>query len=604
MPGVLGAASDLVTVDPRLEDVARLLLGRMIIVEDLTTARQVFALADAGVQVVTLDGDVVRPGGSVTGGSEEERRSGGALARERERRALPGQIELAAQSVAEAQQQVERWREAQRQAEADVATHEQAVQEASGQQVILQRQLQEHQRALDRMRQAAEWHRSLIGRAEQRMAELAQQAARLQAKMTDLERVQAMRAEELARAEADLQALAGGEAVARAAEARAAVAAAEAECRSQEALLRQAQETLRQAEADRQARERRLADLTTERERLAVELAGLESEVEGLQAQMDRLAEQIAPAEAEVAQLAAMQTSEEAQAALVRQQVRQEEAAHHQAQLALERAQDEVNRLRREIEHELGPVVLEAGAGAEQPPLPLPSLVESLPVVTLPPEGLEQDIQRLRTQLGRLGHVNPNALAEYAETLERHAFLSAQLADLNDAVAGLQQVIAELNELMDRDFKRTFEQVAARFREYFSRLFGGGTARLELTDPDHLSTTGVDIVVHLPGKRAQSLALLSGGERALTAAALIFALLEANPPPFCILDEVDAALDEANVERFRETLKALAERIQFIVITHNRGTVEVADTIYGISMAADGISRVLSLSMKEVPEAV
>jgi chromosome segregation protein len=603
MPGVLGVASDLITADPRLGAVVRLLLGRTIVVEDLPTARQAFARADAGVQVVTLDGDIVRPGGSVTGGSEEDRRSGGVLARERERRALPEQIELAAQAVAKAREQAERWREAQHRAEAEVVAHERAIQEASDQRAILQRQLQEHQRALDRARQAAEWHRSLVVQAERRAAEGAQQVTRLQATMVDLEAARMARARELAQAEADLRALADGEATARATEARAAAVAAEAECRSQEALLRQAQESLHQAEAAWQARERRLADLTAEREQLAAELAGLRGEAEALQAQIDRLAEQTAPAEAEINQLATAQASEEAQEARVRQQVRQEEASHHQAQLALERAQDELSRLRREIDRELGPVALEPRAGeADQPPLPLHPLVESLPMVTLPPEGLEGDIQRLRTQLSRLGHVNPDAPAEYAETMERHAFLSAQLTDLNDAVAGLQQVIAELNALMDRDFKRTFDRVAACFQEHFSRLFGGGSARLELTDPDNLSTTGIEIIAHLPGKRAQSLALLSGGERALTAAALIFALLEANPPPFCILDEVDAALDEANIERFRETLKTFAERIQFIVITHNRGTVEVADTIYGISIAADGVSRVLSLSMKDVPE--
>ncbi len=601
-PGVRGVASDLVQADPRLRDVIQLLLGRTVIVEDLPTARRVFAQMEAGVQVVTLEGDIVRPGGSVTGGSEDDRR-GGMLARERERRELPQQIRVAAKAVAEAQRRMASWQEAQRRAAEEAAAHERALQEVAAQQAALQGQLQERQRALDRARQAVEWWRSRVDQAGRQAEEAAQQVARLRAELTDLERERAARAEELAQIEAALGASVAGDSSTRAAEAQAIAVAAEAEQRSQERLIGQAQEALRQAEAELRGRERRLAELTAERERLGGELAELKAVAEALQAQIDRLAGLIAPVEAEADRLASEQAAAESQEALIRQQLRHEETWHQQAQFTLQRAQDEVNRLRREIDHELGLVMVELGAGqADQPPLPLPALVELLPVVTSPPEGLEQDIRRLRAHLARLGNVNPNAPAEYAETLERYTFLSEQLADLHDAVARLQRVVADLNARMERDFKHTFDQVAERFREYFTRLFGGGSARLVLTDPDHLSATGVEIVAHLPGKRAQSLALLSGGERSLTAAALIFALLEVNPPPFCVLDEVDAALDEANVGRFREALRALAERIQFILITHNRGTVEVADTIYGISMGADGVSQVLSISMKEMSE--
>jgi chromosome segregation protein len=150
---------------------------------------------------------------------------------------------------------------------------------------------------------------------------------------------------------------------------------------------------------------------------------------------------------------------------------------------------------------------------------------------------------------------------------------------------------------MEREFLATFKAVAAQFREEFTALFGGGMAKLALTDPDNPSTSGVDIIARLPGKREQGLALLSGGERALTAAALIFSILKVRPTPFCVLDEVDAALDEANIGRFRDALKTLSAQTQFILITHNRGTVEVADTIYGVSMGADNTSQVLSLKL-------
>ena len=219
------------------------------------------------------------------------------------------------------------------------------------------------------------------------------------------------------------------------------------------------------------------------------------------------------------------------------------------------------------------------------------------------PEDLEDEIQRLKIQLKRAGPINPNAPAEYAEALERHTFLTDQVEDLEQASDSLRQVIAELDQLMEADFRKTFEAVAAEFEECFATLFGGGKAKLVLTDPENLLETGIEIVVRPPGKRQQGLALLSGGERSLTAVALIFAILKTSPTPFCILDEVDAMLDETNIGRFRKMLQELADRTQFVVITHNRGTIEAANTIYGVSMGEDSVSKVISLKLEGEPVA-
>ena len=159
-----------------------------------------------------------------------------------------------------------------------------------------------------------------------------------------------------------------------------------------------------------------------------------------------------------------------------------------------------------------------------------------------------------------------------------------------------------MNEEIRTRFTSTFQTVNARFGEYFSAFFGGGSASLSLTDPANLAEAGIEIDAQPPGKRIKSLSLLSGGERSLTAVALLFALLAANPAPFCVLDEVDAALDEANVGRFTNALRQLAEKTQFLVVTHNRRTIEVADAIYGVSMGRDGVSKVLSLRLADIPQ--
>jgi chromosome segregation protein len=201
-----------------------------------------------------------------------------------------------------------------------------------------------------------------------------------------------------------------------------------------------------------------------------------------------------------------------------------------------------------------------------------------------------------------MGSINVEAKQEYEQTLERFNYMSAQIEDLREAEEDLRQVIAELDELTKKEFTRTFDAVATRFKEIFVRLFGGGSARLVLTDPNNLTETGIDIEAKLPGKREQGLSLLSGGERSLTAIALVFALLKVSPTPVCVMDEVDAMLDEANVGRFRDLLMELSQDTQFVVITHNRNTVQAADVIYGITMGRDSASQMISLKLDEVTE--
>jgi chromosome segregation protein len=345
----------------------------------------------------------------------------------------------------------------------------------------------------------------------------------------------------------------------------------------------------------------RLSEIQNALSELGVQVNSYQRDEEQTAMDITALRTLIEPTEAELEAAERQQAELQKSEAVERQRSIQAEHLHAQAKINLARKQETLESLQRRIEDDFGLVAFEYEEEVSGPtPLPLNGMVEQLPVVSELSPDIDENIHRQRLQLRRMGPINPEAQSEYQEVKERFQFLTTQVADLEKAEADVKQVIEELDQMMERDFRKTFDAVAGEFRDIFIRLFGGGSAHLVLTDPDNLTETGIDIEARLPGRRSQGLSLLSGGERSLTAAALVFALLKVSPTPFCILDEVDAMLDESNVGRFRELLRELSEDTQFIIVTHNRNTVQVADVIYGVTMGRDSASQVLSLKLDEV----
>jgi chromosome segregation protein len=197
-----------------------------------------------------------------------------------------------------------------------------------------------------------------------------------------------------------------------------------------------------------------------------------------------------------------------------------------------------------------------------------------------------------------MGPINLTAIDEYEEQNKRYAYLTAQKLDLETALAQLEAAIRQMNKESRKLFRETFESVAARFAQIFPKMFGGGCAELKLTNPEDMLDTGVEIIAQPPGKRLGSMELMSGGEKALTAVSLIFALFQHKPSPFCLLDEVDAPLDEANIGRFADAVRSMTHHSQFIVITHSKRTMEVADVLYGVTMERPGISTLVSVELR------
>ena len=218
------------------------------------------------------------------------------------------------------------------------------------------------------------------------------------------------------------------------------------------------------------------------------------------------------------------------------------------------------------------------------------------------PENVEltqRKVNNLRKDLKELGSVNIDSIEEYKNMKERYDFMCEQRVDLEDTMAKLRKLITEMTVTMKEQFKTQFEIINKNFSEVFKELFGGGNATLKLEDEENILECGIDITVQPPGKKLQNMMLLSGGEKAFTAIALLFAILKINPAPFCVLDEIEAALDDVNVYRFAEYLKKFSQNTQFLVITHRKGTMEVADTVYGVTMEENGISKLLSMKLKQ-----
>lgn len=330
--------------------------------------------------------------------------------------------------------------------------------------------------------------------------------------------------------------------------------------------------------------------LTTERSHLLGsnnELEGKLADLSGFITDLDAQVKQLAEREGALrSRLAAF--DEELKEARGQAHARQEQRS--ELQIALARAESDLRYLEETSQKEL-----------EKPLSEIAGIAETLADEYMLPQ-LESKYAEVRRKIEALGPVNPQALEEFEEAQERHDFLTAQRQDLLDSIRDTEKAISEIDVESRKRFGEAFTAINANFREVFKTLFGGGTGEMRLTDEENLAESGIDIVASPPGKKLQSVLLLSGGEKSLTAMALLMAIFQYTPSPFCILDEVDAPLDEPNIERLTKLLRDMAEQTQFIVITHSQRTMEAAQSLYGVTMQEPGVSKLVSVKFKEAYE--
>lgn len=589
-PAFIGVGAELIHYDSRYKDIMMSLLGNVVIVKDLVGANEIAKMAGYRYRLVTLEGDVVSPGGAMTGGAS--RQSGSSILSRK------GEIEELIEKLGQMEEQTSKLEAHVKALKNDVAASEKQLnrlREAGetlrvNEEVIKGqiREWQSEQRNVNERLTIYDMEKSTLDEEqsyrEGRIHDLEQELSRLEQAIMEIDRDINLFTEQKKTDQSNKDEL------------------------SEE--VNELKVRLASKSEQLQHQQNEVIRLTDEIEALKQTVKEAEEDLALLNGEMtssstgennlvEMAAEKLKVKEETVQDIAELQGKRQELANKIEETDYLLKEWNRQYKGLSETLRDEeikLNRLDVEMDTRLDLL-------REEYMLTFEAAKEKYPL-TIEAEEAKRKVKLIRLAIEELGTVNLGAIDEYERVSERYEFLVTQKDDLQEAKDTLFDVIDEMDEEMKRRFEITFNAIKKEFNFVFPSLFGGGRAELKLTDPADLLNTGVDIIAQPPGKKLQNLSLLSGGERALTAIALLFAILRVRPVPFCILDEVEAALDEANVYRFSQYLKKFSKETQFIVITHRKGTMEEADVLYGVTMQESGVSRLVSVKLEETRELV
>lgn len=588
-PGFLGIASDLITYDPRFDSILTNILGLTLIAKDLKTANKLAKKINYQYRVVSLQGDIMNPGGSMTGGANKRGTGSNLFSQASELKELVQQIT-----------QMQRLYQ----------TKEQAVGQLKTDSLQLKEKLEMDRSQGEKLRLRLQ---IVSARLEQLKVLLEQQSKERQAfeyEKKELQRFLENYTEEKEQLE---------EALAELTKRRAELDELMSQTGSLEETNQKRRELLQQEKSEKQAQ---LAVVNEQCQHLQVRLSETETRLKEAKSQYDRLIERVTNVNDEQSlthnyakEIVEKMDTERNQLAKLKEKLLVLKTDREEIYLKVKQYDQQLiekNRgLQFLIDNKTSMEVLKNRASVSldhsldylktEYQLTYEAVVIDYPLVISFDES-KVAIRKLKEKIGQLGAVNIQAIEQYEEVAERSNFLKLQRDDLLTAKNELFETMDEMDALVIEKFHDVFCDIREEFRHVFPEMFGGGHADLELTDPSDLLNTGIEIIAQPPGKKLQQLSLLSGGERALTAIALLFAIIQARPVPFCILDEVEAALDDANVTRFGAYLKNFGEERQFIVITHRKGTMEAADRLYGVTMQESGISKMVSVHLADFVE--
>ena len=592
--GFVGFADELVECDPKYRDIISSVLGRVTVFDNIDNASDMARARSFKVRAVTLDGQQINVGGSFTGGSV--RRDSGILTRDSQIESLKKQLESEKKLLEKASSDEDALETERAKLALERVDREEKIRLLESLGSAEKTQLGEIEAKLDFTKSVIEKLTADVddsdGGKEENEAQIAELEKQIAEKTAEVARINAERAEragergdfdlsadeeteklaaariETARLEKDLENTGG------------AIAESGLRIEEREAEIKQRREEIENLKEQIASAADRSKEIMGESERSDAELRELEKKQRELEAEGDKL-------EAGIAELRKKEKEQTSKKELAF-------VAHTKNENKLEKLRENIDKMTARLwdEYELtfsGAVELESSEGWEA-------------VDETNRRRTGARFNELRTEIKSLGNVNVGAIQEYAETKERYDSIKRQMDDLLSSRAELEEIISSIEDDMKRMFTEAFRAISKNFTEVFRDLFGGGNAELSLTDPEDVLGSGIEISAAPPGKTIKHLSLLSGGEQAFIAIALMFALIKFNPSPFCIFDEIEAALDEVNVTRFANYVKRFSKDMQIIMITHRRGTMDIADTLYGVTMPRKGISKVFTLDINNTLE--
>ena len=580
--GYLGIGAELAVYAPQYQGVFTYLLGRVAIVDNMDSAIALSKIAGSGLRFVTLDGEVINAGGAITGGRYKNA-SANLLARKSEIDALAAQIEALQQSYRKGVQQNQQRQAKQEEISRSLQQMENERREKELELSALEAKISARQQSFRDVEQARTKRENELDSIERdftnmdsMIAALLQEAAQAETGHAELEAklTQSMQQAEALKAKAD----AASEEITGV---RIAKQDQENQFSAGEELLRRVHGAAEDLQRQIAARRTQLADMEKEKHAILFRNDNSEELFQKCSSEKAELEDYIARLTTERTALTTALNAKTDEQAAMGEKLNAYQDQKYQQEIRLAKNETQLETLKEKLWDEFEISYAQA----------LTFKKEDFVMGTATKESRE-----VKNRMRELGDVNVGAIKEYEQVSERYSFLTEQRADILEAMQELQSIIADMDKTIRIKFKENFDQIVLHFEEIFKELFGGGQAELRLDDENNPLEAGIEIVAQPPGKKLQNINLMSGGEKTMTAIALMFAVLKTKPTPFCILDEVEAALDDANIDRFANYLKNFHE-IQFAVVTHQKVTMEHADVLYGVTMPEQGISKVISLRL-------
>ena len=582
--GVIGIASDLIKYSKKYENIIFNLLGRTVIVQDMETAIRVAKDNGYSFRIITVEGDVINPSGAMTGGSVAKK-TVNILGRGREIEKLQKEIKKLEEQIQKLEKEKETYQESIEHIIEKASSFEKELQEieityATGKEKI--NSIEENiTRVETRLNKLKEESKKIEEQKEQSMKNKADFQEKIQTINEENEKLKKI-ITEFAELNKDNQKYVD--------DLNFDITNLKISVSSFDESETSIAEIQERIHSEIESTNKSIENKKTQIEQIIQDNFNLEKAIEEIKAKIEKIKEEVKNSGSKIEELKEKRIKKNEKLA------EQEEEINNKLKIIedLKTQMLKVDVKKTKLEEDINEIINKMWEEYE--------LTPNNVVDYRKPENVQltrEKVKNLRNEIKELGSVNVDSIEEYKNLKDRYDFMCEQRVDLESTMAKLRKIISDMTSIMKEQFKEKFEMINKNFAEVFKELFGGGNASLTLEDKDNILECGIEITVQPPGKKLQNMMLLSGGEKAFTAIALLFAILKINPAPFCVLDEIEAALDDVNVYRYAEYLKKFSKNTQFLVITHRKGTMEAADTVYGITMEENGISKLLSMKLKK-----